>query len=180
MPDLLPTPPKDAVPEDRLYFGALPGGFGAAQEALAKFQQAVEHFLAASGFLVAPQGIAELFEGAALQLDFLGEGGEGGPHAVAVDGGIFHAGFIAGKEFRGDAARRFFRGQGGVQPGFEAAQNLVAARQDFFSRETASQASGPVNRRCGFRPSSKEASGCLGSAEASSWRVRRRGSRSES
>src|ERR1035441_21435 len=59
MPDLFPTPAKDAIPENRLHFFARSGGFGAAQ-------QAVEHFLAASGFQIAPQGIAELFERAGL------------------------------------------------------------------------------------------------------------------
>src|ERR1035438_7862072 len=60
------TPAKDAIPENRLHFFARSGGFGAAQQALAKFQEAVEHFLAASGFQIAPQSIAELFESARL------------------------------------------------------------------------------------------------------------------
>src|ERR1035438_4907723 len=101
MADAFPTPSKDAIPENGLHFFARSGGFGAAQQELAKFQQAVEHFLAAAGFAIAPQGIAELFEGAGLQLDFLGEGGERGPHAIPVHGGFLHAGFVAGEQFPG-------------------------------------------------------------------------------
>ena len=52
----------------------------------------------------------------------------------------------------GNAARRIFPRQRRVQPRFETAQNLVAIDQAFFSRDTASQASGPVNCRFGFQP----------------------------
>ena len=84
---------------------------------------------------------------------------------------------VAAKQLLRDAARRIFPRQRCVQPRFETAQNLVAIDQTFFSRDTASQASGPVNCRFGFSPSSNETSGCFGSAASNRARVRQRGSR---